>query len=98
MINGPESRLVVHEGHEWARQADLAGAPGDWITFYDAARRLAMSPSWFRRMAREMGIEIRRQGRRPGVSWADVEAYIAQSRITRCGEASSAHERPMTDG
>jgi hypothetical protein len=63
-----------------------AGGGEEWVTVEEAARRLDRSPSWFRALAKQEGIEVRRGGRRPGVSWADVEQFIARSRITRVNE------------
>jgi hypothetical protein len=58
------------------------GAPRNWVTVAEAARRLRMSRSWFRALAKHEGIEVQRRGRQPGVNWQDVEAFISRSRIT----------------
>ncbi len=56
------------------------------MTVDEAARRLDRSPSWFRALAKDEGIPIERRGRHPGVDWAEVEAFIARSRIHRVDE------------
>ena len=48
------------------------GLECDPAQFYEAARRLAMSPSWFKTVAKEAGVDIGRRGRNPGVNWTDV--------------------------
>lgn len=48
-----------------------------------------MSPSWFRAMAEEVGIEVRRRGRAPGVLWASVERVRSRQphRAVSAGQA-----------
>ena len=54
----------------------------EWVTVAEAARRLSLSPSGFRGLAKSEGIEVRRRSQKPGVNWTDVESFIARSRIT----------------
>jgi hypothetical protein len=60
---------------------DHAGTE-EWVTMVEAARRLGMCREWFRKVAKEEGLEVMRRGGRPGVNWADVERYIERARIT----------------
>lgn len=66
----------------------------EWVTVAEAARRLAMSPSWFKEMAKAEGISVGRRGRAPGVRWSEVEALIARSRITRVDHTLLRSVRP----
>lgn len=59
----------------------------EWVTVAEAARRLAMSASWFKEWASEEGIQVVRRGRKPGVNWTSVETAIVRSRITRVGHS-----------
>jgi hypothetical protein len=54
-----------------------------WVTVAEAARRLNMSASSFKQLAREEGLPVVRGSRQPGVPWSAVTAFIARSRITR---------------
>lgn len=58
-----------------------AGWDPDWVTVAEAARRLGMSPSWFRAWAKESSIQVVRRGNQPGVLWPSVETEVAGSRI-----------------
>lgn len=53
----------------------------DWVTVAEAARRLGMSPSWFKKWAKGEGVKVVRRGRQPGVSWESVEVAIDRCRI-----------------
>jgi hypothetical protein len=46
-----------------------------------------MSPSSLRTFASDAGVEIARRGRQAEVDWADTEAVMARSRVTRVDEA-----------
>ena len=52
----------------------------------DAARRLGMSTSWFRALAKVEGITVARRSRQAGVDWTQVEMWIARSRIAKVHE------------
>jgi hypothetical protein len=73
----------------------------EWVTVREAARRLGMSPSWFRDMAKCEQIPIERRGRQPGVDWSAVEALISRARITKMNEGTLRQldsERPLSFG
>lgn len=54
--------------------------PG-WVTVAEAARRLSMSPSWFKAWAKEAHIVVLRRGNQPGVQWSSVEKAVARSKV-----------------
>lgn len=55
------------------------------MTIAEAARRLGMSPAWFKGVAEKEVLRITRRGSRPGVAWQDVLDHIERSKITRVG-------------
>lgn len=61
-------------------QKPVAAQP-DWVTALEAARRMGVSHSKFRAMAKENGIRVERRGAKPGIDWRSVESFILRARI-----------------
>jgi hypothetical protein len=78
----PAGPLGSGPGARVAREP-VADSRPEWVTHREAAARLRLSSAGFRSLAKREGIRVVRRGRQPGVSWTDVERFIARSKIVR---------------